>query len=137
MKVIELQGILGTLLGPVLGSYSLGNNNLGLPIILPAIYVVNDPLKEPPKGWKVSGLEAIIRKTPEAIAITNHYGVIDRREWVISLIQHNLSGDLQLARELIFRKFTRAKVQSHLELTEENLEQLVLRVPDEQYFYPL
>ena len=126
LAVNVLQAILKDLLASLLGTYTLLSGTTQ-----PAIYVVNNAMTDPPRDWKVAGLECLVHKHPRSAPVAAFSSVVDKRDWIVELVQHDQNSSTETAKELIFQKFLRCKVQSFLHQTEETLEQITLRIPSE------
>jgi hypothetical protein len=128
-KVIDLRFKLLTALTPVLGSYQPPGSTL-----ISACYVVNNIDKDPPRDWKIVGLECLIHRSPKHAPKSLFGGVADLYQWEVELVQHDRSKNLEAAIALMFCNFQRIKVLSQYSQTEEMFEQIKFGLPSQEYF---
>jgi hypothetical protein len=100
----------------------------------PAIYVVNNVDADPPRDWQVSGLECLVSRAVDRVPVACFGGVADKYQVVVNLVQHDRSKNLNNAIETLFCYWQRIRIGWHRRQTEEDLEQVQLYLPSQQYF---
>jgi hypothetical protein len=120
---------LATQLATKLGTYTALDSST-----LPAIYVFNNIDNEPPREWKIEGIECLISRSPEHNPQACFQGVADRYLWSVFLVQHNRANTLSEAIETLFCHWQRISINYHRLQTEEDLEECKLYIPSQQYF---
>ncbi len=128
-KIIDLRSKLQIALTPVLGTYQPHGAAL-----IPACYVVNNIDKDPPRDWKIVGLECLIHRSPKHAPKSLFGGVADLYQWEVELVQHDRSKNLEVAIALMFCNFQRIKVLSQYSQTEEMFEQIKFGLAGQEYF---
>jgi hypothetical protein len=99
-----------------------------------AIYIINNLDLDPPRDLKVSGVECLIVRSVEHVPQACFGGVADKYQWSVNLIQHDRSQNLNNAIETLFCHWQRIRIAWHRVQTEEDLEQIKLYLPSQQYF---
>lgn len=128
-KIVDLRTKLGTALVSVLGTYQPPGATL-----IPACYVVSNIDKDPPRDWKIVGLECLIHRSPKHAPKSLFGGVADLYQWEVELVQHDRSKDLEAAIALMFCNFQRIKVLAQYSQTEEMFEQIRFGLSGQELF---
>jgi hypothetical protein len=101
---------------------------------VPAIYLVNNVDVDPPRDWKISGIECLVFRNIDRVPQACFGGVADKYQVAVNLIQHSKSQSLNNAIEVLFSHWQRIRVAWHRPQTEEDFEQIKLFIPSQQYF---
>jgi hypothetical protein len=129
-KPVIAQTILQNALLTELGSYTLPNNS---PVR--AIYVIGDPKKDPPKDWKVTGVECRIQKTADRAGQRCFNGDQDHYIWQCILIQYDRSKSLNEAIDALkATKIFGLSIGKVIPQSEDNFEQVSFSIVTHQYF---
>lgn len=132
MNVLQLRDTVSQILSDLLGTYTLPNNTQQ-----PALYVSGE--QGTPKGWKVSGLEAVIRQYPRQSSRPLVGTVQIDKMWEMTLINYTAnSKNLEEAVLRILRHFPDAR-SSYQNYSDIAYEQYRILIPDMetalQYMY--
>jgi hypothetical protein len=128
-KPNQLQLKLMSALATELGTYQPPGSAL-----LPAIHVILNIDRDPPRDWQIVGLECLLHRSPQHAPKALFQGVADLYQWQVELVQHDRSKSLENAIELLFCHFQRIKILSHAPQSEEMFEQCKIALPGQQYF---
>jgi hypothetical protein len=99
-----------------------------------AIYIVNNVDLDPPRDLKISGIECLVSRSVDRVPQACFGGVADKYQVVVNLIQHDRSKNLNNAIETLFCHWQRIRIAWHRRQSEEDLEQVQLYLPGQQYF---
>lgn len=123
MDILQLRDTVLQLLADLLGTYRLPNGTLK-----PALYVVGE--HGVPKGWKVDGLEVIMRQFPRQSSRAMVGAVRLAKNWEIRLINYTPSSKvLEDAVNRMLRHFPDASA-NYQEYSDIAYEQYRIVVPD-------
>lgn len=123
MNILQLRDTVSQLLSGLLGTYTLPNGTQQ-----PALYVSGE--QGTPKGWKVKGLEVVIRQYPRQSSRPLVGTVQIDKTWEMTLINYTTSSkDLEEAILRILRHFpdARSNYQSYSDIA---YEQYRILIPD-------
>jgi hypothetical protein len=112
----------------------LGVYTLPVGGITPAIYTVNNVDLDPPRDWQISGIECLVSRSVDRVPQACFGGVADKYQVIVNLIQHDKSKNLNNAIETLFCHWQRIRIAWHRRQSEEDLEQIQLYLPSQQYF---
>jgi hypothetical protein len=129
---IDIAGIksrLATQLVDDLGLYTAPDGST-----VPAIYIVNNVDKDPPRDVKISGIECLVYRGVDRVPQACFQGVADKYQIHLELTQHDKSGNLNNAIEILFTHWQRIRIAWYRLQTDEDFEQVKLYLPSQQYF---
>jgi hypothetical protein len=129
IDIVGIKTKLAAQLVDELGTYIAPDNSTA-----PAIYPVTNVDKDPPRDLKIEGLECLVFHAVDRVPQACFGGVADKYQVVVNLIQHDRSKDLNNAIETLFCHWQRIRIGWHRRQTEEDLEQVQLYLPSQQYF---
>lgn len=123
MNILQLRDTVDQLLADLIGTYRLPNGTLK-----PALYVAGE--NGVPKGWKVEGLEVIMRQYPRQASRPMVGTVRINKTWELTLINYSPSSQiLEDAIGRMLRHFPDARA-SYQEYSDIAYEQYRVLIPD-------
>jgi hypothetical protein len=129
IDIVGIKTKLATQLVDDLGLYTATDDTT-----VPAIYIVNNPDLDPPRDVKISGIECLVYRVVEHVPQACFGGIADKYQVSIELTQHDRTGNLNQVLETLLCYWQRIRIAWHRTQTEENLEQVKLYLPSQQYF---
>jgi hypothetical protein len=128
IDIIGIKSTLAVQLVDTLGLYTATDGST-----VAAIYIVNNVDLDPPRNLKISGIECLISRAVDRVPQACFGGVADKYQVVVNLIQHDRSNNLNNTIETLFCYYQRIRIAWHRRQTEEDLEQVQIFLPGQQY----
>jgi hypothetical protein len=125
----KLYATLSSQLASEIGSYTATDGSTAA-----AIYIVNNVDLDPPRDLKISGVECLIYRSLDRVPQACFGGIVDKYQYAIELTQHDRSKNLNSTIETLFYYWQRIRIAWHRVQTEEDLEQMRIYLPSQQYF---